>query len=80
MELLQLVLKKATAFDDHLVVILQLPLVDKALVMNVSYVLWKAFHYSLEGEYLVLFSNGDYATIPSKHNILTFVFTQGYTC
>ena len=62
--------------DDHL--ILQVPLVDKSLIMNVYIVynlpifhpgLQKTFHYLWR-----LSSNGGYATI-SGSVMLTFVFT-----
>ena len=76
-------------FDDFLVSILQVPLVDKSLIMNVykGYnllifhpVLQKTCHYSLEGEYLALSSDGDYATLLLEHDILIFVFTRGQMC
>ena len=54
-------------------------LVEKALVMNVykAYnlhpILQKAFQYPLEEEFFGLFSDGEYATVPS-------VFTKGHMC
>ena len=60
-------------FDDHLVVILQVPLVDKYLIMNV-YIIYnlsilhpvmkKTYQCFLKGEYLTLSCDGNYATIP----------------
>ena len=38
------------------------------------------FCYSLEGWYVALSSSGDHATIPSEHDILTCLFTQGHIC
>ena len=58
--------------DDHLVVTLQVPLVDRSLVMNkykadnlpIHPLLQKVFQYSVQGEYLALSSDCDCATIP----------------
>ena len=72
-----------------MVVILQVPLVDKSPLMNVYMVynlcilhpaLQRTFHYSLEGEILAFSSNGDYDTIPLECHILKCVFTGGYKC
>ena len=41
--------------------------------------LQKAFQYSLIGEYLALFSDGDYATIPSEHDVLICVLPKEHT-
>ena len=60
--------------DDHLVIILQVPLFNKSLIMNVykacslpilHFVMQNTFHYSLEGEYMALSSDGYSATLPS---------------
>ena len=37
----------------------------------------RPFQYSLQGEYLGLLSDGDYATIPSEQGCLICVFTKG---
>ena len=39
-------------------------------------VLQMTFHYSVEGEYLALLSNGDHATLPSEYDMLACVFTR----
>ena len=77
-------------FGDHLVIILQVPLVDKSFVMTMSNVhnlailpmlhptLWKTFHFSLESEYLALSSNVAYTIIPSECAMQTSVFTEGH--
>ena len=39
-------------------------------------ILQKVFQYSLEGEYLAPSSNGDHATIPLGHDILTTVLPK----
>ena len=58
-------------FDDHLFI--QVPLVDKSLIMNVYKVynlpilhptLQKTFCYSVAGQYVALSSDSDYVTIP----------------
>ena len=38
------------------------------------------FHYSVEGEYLALTSDGDYATIPVEYDMLACVFTREHMC
>ena len=79
-ELLQM---NSIVIDDHLVVKLQVPLLDKSPIMNVykvnnlpilHSVLQKAFQYFLEEECHALFSDGYSATIPSEHHMLTCVF------
>ena len=42
-------------------------------------VLQKVFQYSLEGEYLALSYDGDYAMIALEHDILTYVLLKD-TC
>ena len=39
-------------------------------------VLQKTFHYSVEGEYLTISSNSNYATLPSQYDMLTSSFLQ----
>ena len=34
--------------------------------------------YSIEGEYLALSTDRDYAALPSQQDMLTCVFTRGY--
>ena len=77
------------SFDDHLVIILQVPLVSNSLFMNGNKVynlfilhptLQNTFHYSAEGEYMVLLSDDDYATIPSEYDMFTCVFTRVHRC
>ena len=68
MELLWATLYKSNSFDDHLVVTLQILLVDKSHVMNIykAYTLPllhlifpKTFQYSIEEEYPALSSDSD---------------------
>ena len=75
-------------FDDHLVVVLQVPLADKFLVMNMYKVynlplshpiLHKTFQYFIGGEYLTFLSNGDYATPLSDWDMLACVFIKANT-
>ena len=40
----------------------------------------KTFQYSLEGEYLSISSDGDYATILSEHGVLICGLTKGHIC
>ena len=65
-------------FDDHLVVILQVPLVNKSFChecykaynMPILHpILQKAFQYSLQGKQLAISYDGDYAAIPSEHSV-----------
>ena len=66
-------------------IILHVPLVDKSLLMNMykfhnlpvlHHVLQNTFHYSVEGKYLALLSDDDYATLPSFQDILAFVCSK----
>ena len=66
---------------------MQVLLVDKSLIMNVykaynllilHLALENTFYYPVEGEYLALSSDDDYASIPSEHDMLTCVFTRGH--
>ena len=84
MELLSVTLNKSNSCYNHWVVILLVSLVDKSLTMIVYKVynlpalhpaLQKIFHYSIEGEYLALSADGDYATIPIECDMLTCVYT-----
>ena len=76
-------------FDDHLVIILQVPLVEKSLIMKAYKVynlailhptLKKVFQNSLEALCPGLFSDGNYATIPLEHAVLICAFTKGHMC
>ena len=40
----------------------------------------KTFQYSVEGEYLALLSDGDYATLPSEKDMLICAITREYIC
>ena len=75
-ELLQII---PAVFKDDLAVILQVPLVDKSLLMNIYKmhnssilhpILQMIFQYSLEVEYLAVTTYGDYITICSGHDVL----------
>ena len=68
----ELILINLVVFYDYLIIIRQVPLVDKPLIMNVykvynlpvlHLVLYKTFWYSVEGEYLVLSSDSEYASM-----------------
>ena len=74
---------------DHLVIVLQVPLVDKSPIMYVYKVYnllilhpaWqKAFHHYVDGEYLALSSDSCYGTISSEYDMLTRVFTRDHMC
>ena len=76
-------------FDDHLVIILQVPLVDEFLIINVYKVsnlpilhpaLQKTFLFLVEGEKLAFSSDGACATIPSECDMLTSMFTRCLMC
>ena len=76
-------------FDDHLAIILQVPLVDESLIMN-AYTVYnlpiphpvfqKKIHYSVEGDCLELLSDADFTTLTSECNMLIYVFTRGHMC
>ena len=61
-----------------------MPLVAKSHIMIVYKVdnlpILHPFQYLLEAEYLDLSSDGNYATIPLKINVLKHVLTQGHMC
>ena len=75
--------------DGHLVIILKVPLIDKSFVMNVNKaynlpilhcIFQQAFQYSLQGEYFVISSDSDYATLASEQAVLLCVLTKGHMC
>ena len=68
-------------------VILQVPLVDKSLAVNLYKVnnlpilhpiLQNTFWYSIEGYYLTLSCGSNYATLSSEWDMLTCVFNRGH--
>ena len=76
-------------FGDHLAVILQVPLFDKLLVINlytpynlpILYPTFqKHFWYSLVGEYLSPLSDSDYATFPSEQDMITSILKRSHIC
>ena len=76
-------------FDDHLVVILQVPVVDESLVMNMFKVynlpilhpaLQKNFQYTIEDKYIGISSDSDYATLLSECDMFTCAFNKGHMC
>ena len=38
----------------------------------------RIFQYCLEGKYLTFSSDGDYATIPSEHDVLILTLTKSH--
>ena len=42
--------------------------------------LQQTFCYSFEGEYQALLFDGDFATIPSECDMLTYMFIRGHMC
>ena len=62
----------------QLISIMSVYRVYSLLILHLA--LQKTFHYSVEGEYLALSYDGDYATLLSQHIMLTFVFTRGHMC
>jgi hypothetical protein len=74
---------------DILVVLLEIPLVDKSLVMNLYRVhnlpmlhpeMKVAFTYQLEGEYLAISTSGEYVTMPLALDVALCKATKGHVC
>ena len=75
--------------EDHLMVILTIPLIDNLLDVNLYKVhnlpmlhlkLGVQAEYELEGEYLVVLVCGMYATIPHATDIKLCKMSQGHPC
>ena len=75
-------------FDVHLAVILQSPLVDRLLQMNIYMVyslpilhprLQKNFQYIL-GDYLANSSYGDFTTLPATQDVIICGLMKGHMC
>ena len=75
--------------DEFLVVILQIPLMDKSLKMNLYKVhnlpslhpeLEIEFTYQLESKYLAISVDGKHAALPSADEIQLCQMTQGFIC
>ena len=75
--------------EGHLVVILNIPLSDKALHMDVYRVynlpalhpeLRVTFTYELEGKFLAVHQHGDYVALPTSDDMEVCVHTGGHIC
>ena len=75
--------------DDFLVIILTIPLMDKSLQMDLYQVhnlpalhpsLGVQFTYVLEGPYLAISKHGQYAAVPTAHDIQLCLTTNGHLC
>ena len=75
--------------ENFLLVILTIPLADQSLVMNLYKVhnlpalhpeLHVQFEYQLEGEYLAITKDEQYAALPTAQDIQVFETTERYLC
>ena len=75
--------------EDHLMVVLTIPLIDSSLDVNLYKVhnlpmlhptLGVQVEYELEGEYLAILIHGMYAAIPHATDIKLCKMSQGYLC
>ena len=75
--------------ENFLLVILTIPLADQSLVMNLYRVhnllaqhtkLHVQFQYQLEGEYLAITKNKQYAALPTAQDIQICKITERYLC